>query len=663
MDEFSDSHRVLLGKLVGRERIRVDDPFWLELFGYSGQLSNVDPQQLLDFLLPYCKHLSSNTFATGNYQCAVWHVVQHLSAAGAYRASTSHIRVACNGVRLLTSITSHLLKEVSERNTVKLFTSPHSDAETHDVLAQLVSACLNYVTDTAVSATSYALYHSVLLLLIVLCSTQLYCDQSLPGLHPPLEALHTTAADHGRVVAVLLQLHIDQPLPTNNSPLYNPSPSHSSSSMVGSLTKAATDLVLLPWRTISLLYPNAQRSSSDGSPIGDAALLLLLLLVHYQPPSQDAHACKYKLALQSLQNSEATSLEDAERGRAGGAARAVPLSLLFDALTERVGSEATLLLLYNLLVGCPALRDAVLVRSDIDRLIVPLLQQLYTATPRSPHHLYVLQIIVLILSQDEALSKSVHKLRLARVPWYTERQLHDVTLGSLLFVVLLRTALHNLLGSRDVYLHTNTLAALANLVPHAVGLDSHATHRLMMVLEAGRKRLRKLIACEATAPDAIATERERQLVEDFLKTVVEVTDSLIVHALPKNPELVYSLLHRQEVLRQLAAEPAWGERLHNVCTVLDHFNARIDRAQGGDGGDASGSGADWSAGRVLEIIELELRTWKPQRLRPVSDIKFTYEESANAAEFFLPYVWSLVLASPHVAAAGHHQALPAERLE
>lgn len=43
------------------------------------------------------------------------------------------------------------------------------------------------------------------------------------------------------------------------------------------------------------------------------------------------------------------------------------------------------------------------------------------------------------------------------------------TLGSLLVVLLLRTAHYNLAKLRDVYLHTNTLAALANLAPHMSG--------------------------------------------------------------------------------------------------------------------------------------------------------------------------------------------------
>lgn len=50
-------------------------------------------------------------------------------------------------------------------------------------------------------------------------------------------------------------------------------------------------------------------------------------------------------------------------------------------------------------------------------------------------------------------------------------------------VLLLRTAHYNLAKLRDVYLHTNTLAALANLAPHAQDLSSHAAQRLVSLFD------------------------------------------------------------------------------------------------------------------------------------------------------------------------------------
>jgi hypothetical protein len=51
-----------------------------------------------------------------------------------------------------------------------------------------------------------------------------------------------------------------------------------------------------------------------------------------------------------------------------------------------------MLLLYTLLHGSKSFQEYVLVRSDPETLLVPLLQQLYKANKRRANHLYMLQV-------------------------------------------------------------------------------------------------------------------------------------------------------------------------------------------------------------------------------------------------------------------------------
>ena len=55
--------------------------------------------------------------------------------------------------------------------------------------------------------------------------------------------------------------------------------------------------------------------------------------------------------------------------------------------------------------------------------------------------------------------------------------------GSLLVVMLLRTAQYNMSKLKDVYMHQNTLAALANVAPHMAGMSSHAAQRLVSLFD------------------------------------------------------------------------------------------------------------------------------------------------------------------------------------
>ena len=52
----------------------------------------------------------------------------------------------------------------------------------------------------------------------------------------------------------------------------------------------------------------------------------------------------------------------------------------------------------------------VLWRSDLETLLLPLLQMLYSAAGRAPSHLYMLLIILLILTQDASFAANVHKV-------------------------------------------------------------------------------------------------------------------------------------------------------------------------------------------------------------------------------------------------------------
>lgn len=47
--------------------------------------------------------------------------------------------------------------------------------------------------------------------------------------------------------------------------------------------------------------------------------------------------------------------------------------------------------------------------------------------------------------------------------------------------------------------------------------------------------------------------------------------------------------------------------------------------------------------QVLEHIQGFAAGWRPERLRPLSEMRFVYEEEAAPEEFFVPYVWSLVV--------------------
>lgn len=77
--------------------------------------------------------------------------------------------------------------------------------------------------------------------------------------------------------------------------------------------------------------------------------------------------------------------------------------------------------------------------------------------------------------------------------WYTDRKISDISLGGLIILVIIRTIQYNILKMRDKYLHTNCLAALANMSSKFRSLHPYVAQRLISVFETLSKRHLKLI--------------------------------------------------------------------------------------------------------------------------------------------------------------------------
>lgn len=117
-------------------------------------------------------------------------------------------------------------------------------------------------------------------------------------------------------------------------------------------------------------------------------------------------------------------------------------------------------------------------------------------------------------SQDSSFNANIHKLVLPAVPWYQERLLPNISLGSLVVVILIRTVKYNLSKLRDVYLHTNCLAALANMAPHVQNLNSYASQRLVSLFDMLARK------CDASpfSPPSSLTPRPPHLVVGVRRT-------------------------------------------------------------------------------------------------------------------------------------------------
>lgn len=664
----------LLGVLVGEKAFDVHSNLWDRLLGLPLNLQWPDK-----VIKEACESMVQNSIFTCHLAKLLLHLAWSLQEVSC-TAPAAHVSVlkATNAVRFSSVFLKHLIEHGSSDHLMSCISLCLSEKEAkatglskgnQNVAGFLISAMFSFIGNLDVNPSTYWLHLEVGNLLLVMLSTQLHL--TLPFGTKDVQVFFDAAMaqDLGLVRLVVRKLLMSfiarLPMPANATH-YTTFSKSNQQGMLQKVGSAAATVLRLPYYTYNYLL--SSNSPTGPSLLAQNSLHLLLVLVHYRKSllvdetlhekldakGEDATAVladadqlvlnPFCQALNSARDTE-FDIVDLESNAEGNSMTRIPFAALYDTLGLCLKEESSVLLLYSLVHGNPAFLEYVLVRTDIDTLLMPLLEMLYDAPRKTSKQIYMLLIILLILSQDASFNASIHKLLLPAVPWYKERLLNQASLGSLMVVILIRTVKYNLSKLRDVYLHTNCLAILSNMAPHVHRLNAYAAQRLVSLFDMLSRKYMKLadlnakssntkLSVENVAETGDDVPTDLHVYTDFLRIVLEIINAILTYALPRNPEVVYALLHQQELFQPFRSHPRFYELIENLYTVLDFFNARMD-AQSNDG--------EWSVEKVLQLVIANTRSWRGEGMKMFTQLRFTYEEELHPEEFFVPYVWQLVV--------------------
>ncbi|KAF3497746.1 hypothetical protein DY000_02051843 [Brassica cretica] len=567
-----------------------------------------------------------------------WCLQELLQASSSDDAHSSLYKKAVNA----TYISSLFLKHLIENGKIEEFRLSLDESEPvpngvvlmvmadQDIQNFVMHSVLSFIGSTEVSPNSYVLHQELLNFILVAMSTQLLSGPS-PGPRDVNPFLDAAMAQEKSIVCMTVRRLLLNYISRHHTPpnaknyLYSDGDSPGILERVGS---AAATFVLLP---LNYLVNNSGGGSNY--PLAECSLHVLLILINYQKSilsdesmtdkSDDSATSESvsKVHVFSSGNTFTKSLANArdvefDRSDLEGNAYAgphvrVPFASLFDTLCMCLAHEGAVLLLYSLLQGNSHFKD-----------------------------------------QDSSFNSSIHKMILPSVPWYKEHLLHQTSLGSLMVIILIRTVQHNLSKLRDVYLQTTCLATLANMAPHAHLLSAYASARLVSLFYMLSRKYNKLsdlagdklqsIKISLSGEDDSVSEdlaAELQIFTDFLRLVLDILNAILTYALPRNPEIVYAIMHQQEVFQPFKNHPRFHELVENIyivdsITVLDFFNSRMDSQR---------SDREWSVQKVLQFIIDNCRSWRGEGMKMFTQLHFSYEQESHPEEFFIPYVWQLAL--------------------
>ncbi|XP_060233022.1 dymeclin isoform X3 [Meriones unguiculatus] len=630
-----------LKKLSGTESISENDPFWNQLFSFSfpAPTSSTELKLLEEATISVCKSLVENNPRTGNLGALT---KVFLSRTRELRLSVecqNHIFIwqTHNALFIICCLLKVFICEMSEEDLQLHFTyeekSPGSySSDSEDLLEELLCSLIQLITDTPLLDITYEISVEAISTMVVFLSCQLFHKEVLRRSISHKYLMQGPCLPYtSKLVKTLLYNFIRQEKPPPPGTHVLPQQSDGGGLLYGLASGVATGL----WTVFTLGGAGSKSSSPElTSPLANQSLLLLLVLVNLTDAPDTPNP--YRQAITSFKNTQDSSPFPSSIPHAFQ----INFNSLYTALCEQQTSDQATLLLYTLLHQNSNVRTYMLARTDMENLVLPILEILYHVEERNSHHVYMALIILLILTEDDGFNRSIHEVILKNITWYSERVLTEISLGSLLILVVIRTIQYNMTRTRDKYLHTNCLAALANMSAQFRSLHQYAAQRIISLFSLLSKKHNKVLeqATQSLSGSLSSSDvplpdyaQDLSVIEEVIRMMLEIINSCLTNSLHHNPNLVYALLYKRDLFEQFRTHPSFQDIMQNIDLVISFFSSRLLQA-----------GAELSVERVLEIIKQGVVALPKDRLKKFPELKFKYVEEEQPEEFFIPYVWSLV---------------------
>ncbi|XP_029513101.2 dymeclin-like isoform X1 [Oncorhynchus nerka] len=650
-----------LRTLIGTESISDNDPFWNQLisFTFISPTSSCNSKLLEEAVIPLAKILIENNPRTGNFGALVR---IFLGRTKELKISTEcqdqlFIWQAHNTLFMIRCLLKVFIREMTEEELHLQFSYqervPGScDTGSKVLLEELMCNLVYLVVEVPLLDITYSILFEAVTTMLVLLSYQLFHKEILR------DGLIYQYLMKGRCLSLTSQLvktllynfirqekcpppatHIFEQQSDRGGLLYGLASGVANGMGPGWMDRQ-TCWFVSPlqgglWSVFALGGAGSKpglEQEQNPLPLSNQSLLLLLVLANL---TDGPNNCPnpYRQAVTCFKNTQDMSSIPTEQHHMFQ----INFNRLYTALCEQQRSDQATLILYTLLHQNTNMRTYMLSRTDMENLVMPILKILYHVEDRNSHHVYMALIILLILTEEDTFNRSIHEVVLKNITWYSERSLTEMSLGSLLILVVIRTIQFNMTRTRDKYLHTNCLAALANMSAQFRCLHQYAAQRIISLFALLSKKHNKILEHATQSLRGLRRAdyaQDLNVIEEVIRMMLEIINSCLSNSLHHNPNLVYALLYKRELFEQFRTHPSFQDIMQNLDTVIGFFSQRLEAA-----------GTDLSVERVQEVIMKGAQALPKDRLKKFPELKFRYVEEDQPEDFFIPYVWSLVFNS------------------
>lgn len=629
-----------LQRFSGKESISPNDPFWNQLlsFTFVPPHSCADCHLLEDSISPMLDALLNNNPLTGNVIALIKNFLLHASElkAAVQCENSVFIWQAYNSLFILRCVLKYFIETLGEEGMLKQLedsqqrTKSSISSEPEKLLESIINTLFEIIIGISLDNKTYAITLEAVHTLVVLLSVQMFSSRPAHMSVVYSIVMKNSCSAHSHLLMKTLLQHYSS---QDKCP-------HCVNAVDGN--SLITGLASSLWNVLSFNY-SKERSPKDASymtVLANQSLLLLLVLVNHC--SNDSEITNpYRSALFSFKNTSDLS----EIPSDNVTIFKLDYEVLFKTLCETLKDDQTALLVYILLHQNSNFRHYVIFTSEIYKLVIPLLKLLYNAPEKNSHLIYMALIILLILSEEEHFGKKIHTIKLKNITWYTERMLSEISLGGLIVLILIRTIQYNMTRMHDKYLHTNCLAALANMSAYVQNLHPYVCQKFVSLMEnMGKRYLRitcqsKSAICQLNEDDYLPSDlmQDMSVLEEVLRMLLEILNSCLTLQLQNNIDLLYTILYKKEIFCMFRSNTSFQDVMQNIDTVLMFFSEHLESIE-----------QNLSVLEVSEFIKSVSMQWSNDKMKKLPELKFKYVEEGQPEDFFIPYLWSIVFHSSDI---------------
>lgn len=356
-----------------------------------------------------------------------------------------------------------------------------------NMMDSFISVLIEIIVDIPLNDSTYPLKAEAINSLLVLLSVQMY--STIPANQSVIYKclMQKRCSIHALVLTKTL---------LNNFVSQKPVPHETGSIIIG----LASGL----WKVLTLGYGGGpEEDEAESIPLlARQSLLLLNVLTNHHTAEKNPYreaivSCqdsRYNLSdpQNAINNANNDAMATATTSKSTLMSNSIKVDFhdLYETICKYLNNDQVALILYLLLHRNRIFSSYILTTAstELDRLLLPLLKILYTSIEKGSHHVYMVLIIFVILSEENSFNEAIHRITVRGIPWYKDRVLSEISLGSLTVLMIIRSFQFNTFRIKDKFIHTNLFAILANLSNHFHNLHPYVCQRLIDLLERLSKR-------------------------------------------------------------------------------------------------------------------------------------------------------------------------------